>query len=99
MNEYIDSESYQKYGDNQIYYKIKMFKTKTHLNEFEIKLEIQDISDIIYRQQSQSDKLYSDAVLSNYSHEQLTPLNSFLNNSSILISNLTNVKNIFQHSD
>ncbi len=40
MNEYIDSESYQRYGDNQIYYKIKMFKTKSHLNDFEIKLEI-----------------------------------------------------------
>ena len=76
-----------------------MFKTKSHLNDFEIKLEIQDISDIVYRQQSQSDKLYSDAVLSNYSHEQLTPLNSFLNNSSILISNLTNLKNIFQNKD
>lgn len=30
MNEYIDSDTFQRYGDNQIYYKIKMFKTKTH---------------------------------------------------------------------
>jgi hypothetical protein len=73
-----------------------MLKTINHLNQFEINLEIQDVSDVVYRQQMLSDRLYRDAVLSNYSHEQLTPLNSFLNNSSILISDLTNLKNVFK---
>jgi hypothetical protein len=43
--------------------------------------------------QKLSDELYRDAVLSNYSHEQLTPLNSFLNNSQILYQDLIEVKN------
>jgi signal transduction histidine kinase len=52
-----------------------------------------EISDIIYRQQKESDNLYKDAVLSNYSHEQLTPLNNFLNNSDILRKNKLKLKN------
>jgi len=44
-------------------------------------------------QQMLSDELYRDAVLSNYSHEQLTPLNSFLNNSHILHQELIDAKN------
>ena len=44
-------------------------------------------------QQMLSDELYRDAVLSNYSHEQLTPLNSFLNNSQILYQDLIEAKN------
>ena len=38
--------------------------------------------------------MYKDSVLSNYSHEQLTPLNSFLNNSRMLLQELTEI-----HSD
>jgi signal transduction histidine kinase len=34
------------------------------------------------------DREYQDAVLSNYSHEQLSPLNSIINNSMILIHSL-----------
>ena len=37
--------------------------------------------------------MYKDAVLSNYSHEQLTPLNNFLNNSDLLKTNMINLKN------
>ena len=44
-------------------------------------------------QQKLSDELYRDAVLSNYSHEQLTPLNSFLNNSHTLHQELIEAKN------
>ena len=44
-------------------------------------------------QQMLSDELYRDAVLSNYSHEQLTPLNSFLNNSHILHQEMIEAKN------
>ena len=47
-----------------------------------------DISDIIIGQQKLSDEIYKDSVLSNYSHEQLTPLNSFLNNSKALFEEI-----------
>ena len=36
--------------------------------------------------------IYKDATLLNYSHEQLTPLNSILNNSKILIQFISNIK-------
>ena len=36
--------------------------------------------------------VYKDATLLNYSHEQLTPLNSILNNSKILIQFISNIK-------
>lgn len=35
--------------------------------------------------------MYKDSVLSNYSHEQLTPLNSFLNNSQMLHNELSEI--------
>ncbi len=35
--------------------------------------------------------MYKDSVLSNYSHEQLTPLNSFLNNSQMLHSEISEI--------
>lgn len=53
-----------------------------------MRVSIRDISEIILRQQRASDELYKNSVLSNYSHEQLTPLNSFLNNSTVLLSDL-----------
>lgn len=53
------------------------------------------MSEIILKQQEASDRLYKDSVLSNYSHEQLTPLNSFLNNSVTLLSELGSIKNDF----
>jgi hypothetical protein len=37
--------------------------------------------------------MYKDAILSNYSHEQLTPLNSILNNAMLLIDYLSKIKN------
>ena len=36
--------------------------------------------------------MYKDAILSNYSHEQLTPLNSILNNAMLLIDYLNKIK-------
>ena len=36
--------------------------------------------------------MYKDAVLSNYSHEQLTPLNSILNNAMLSIEQLGKIK-------
>ena len=55
------------------------------INSDTYRMYFRDISEIILKQQSFSDELYKDAVLSNYSHEQLTPLNNFLNNSKILL--------------
>ena len=58
-------------------------------NEYNDKMKyrvyIKDISKIIIMQQKACDEMYRDSVLSNYSHEQLTPLNMFLNNSKILL--------------
>jgi signal transduction histidine kinase len=48
-------------------------------------ISVKDISKIVTRLQHQIDSQYQDAVLSNYSHEQLTPLNSILNNAANLI--------------
>ena len=50
-----------------------------------IRVYVKDISEIVILQQRASDEMYKDSVLSNYSHEQLTPLNSFLNNSRTLL--------------
>ena len=47
--------------------------------------KVKDISKIVIMQQKACDEMYKDSVLSNYSHEQLTPLNSFLNNSKMLL--------------
>ena len=33
------------------------------------------------------DKIYRDAIEMNYSHEQMTPLNSIMNNSAMLLDN------------
>jgi len=48
-------------------------------------------------QQRASDEIYKDAVLSNYSHEQLTPLNSFLNNSRMLLQELRDIQSDIQN--
>ena len=54
-----------------------------------VRVYVKDISEIVILQQRASDEMYKDSVLSNYSHEQLTPLNSFLNNSRTLLQDLT----------
>jgi hypothetical protein len=50
--------------------------------------------------------MYKDAILSNYSHEQLTPLNCILNNAMLLIDylniikkNLSEFSHTFAHPD
>ena len=53
---------------------------------------LRDITNVLLLQMQMSDNMYKDAVLSNYSHEQLTPLNNFLNNSKVLLSDLKGVK-------
>ena len=54
-------------------------------------MSLRDISEIVILQQRASDEMYKDSVLSNYSHEQLTPLNNFLNNSRSLLYELTDI--------
>ena len=52
---------------------------------------IRNISWAVLGLQKLSDEMYKDSVLSNYSHEQLTPLNSFLNNSRVLHQDLNDI--------
>ena len=41
------------------------------------------MTDIIEQQQAHSDKIYLEAIELNFSHEQMTPLNSIIANSKI----------------
>jgi signal transduction histidine kinase len=61
-----------------------------------VRVYVKDISEIVILQQRASDEMYKDSVLSNYSHEQLTPLNSFLNNSRTLLQDLTELSKDIQ---
>jgi signal transduction histidine kinase len=61
-----------------------------------VRVYVKDISEIVILQQRASDEMYKDSVLSNYSHEQLTPLNSFLNNSRTLLQDLTDLSKDIQ---
>ncbi len=47
-------------------------------------LIIKDVTQILRNQQKLSDKMYLDAIETNYSHEQMTPLNGILANSKIV---------------
>ena len=60
-------------------------------NNKKYRVYVKDISKVGIMQQKACDEMYRDSVLSNYSHEQLTPLNSFLNNSKILLSELSDI--------
>ena len=55
-------------------------------------ISVKDISSLVKLQQESIHSMYKDAVLSNYSHEQLTPLNSILNNAMFLIEQLAKIK-------
>ena len=46
--------------------------------------KILDITNIIVNQQKLSNQMYLDAMEANYSHEQMTPLNSILCNSKFV---------------
>lgn len=41
-------------------------------------ITIEDITEIINCQQDLSHKIYKEAILTNYSHEQMTPLNCLI---------------------
>jgi signal transduction histidine kinase len=50
-----------------------------------IAINIKDISKLLKAQQDQSDQMYQEAIETNYSHEQMTPLNSIIGNSNIVL--------------
>ena len=54
-----------------------------------VSLEMRDISNIIRGMRKFSDALYLDAIEANYSHESMTPLNSIIANSRIVMKRLT----------
>ena len=51
-------------------------------------VQIRDISNVVNGQQKMCDKMYEDAIETNYSHEQMTPLNSIINNSKLAESKI-----------
>lgn len=70
--------------EDSLYFEFEIkFVTATNKNaDFkEIVLQVREITQIVRSQQRFSDKIYQDAIESNYSHEQMTPLNSIIANS------------------
>jgi signal transduction histidine kinase len=53
------------------------------------------MNELVENLERQIDSKYQDAVISNYSHEQLTPLNSILNNSLLLVDHLDQIRKYF----
>lgn len=49
---------------------------------------MRDVSEVVKLQQNLSHHLYQDAVETNYSHEQMTPLNCILNNSKVILAKI-----------
>ena len=84
------SKIYKDFGDEKIYYEVEI--ESANGREGVYIMFLRDISNVLLLQMQNCDNMYKDAVLSNYSHEQLTPLNNFLNNSKILLTDLKGVK-------
>ena len=59
----------------------------------------QDITEIVQLQQIKSDKLYKNAIQANFSHEYLTPLNSILSNSRILLQELKKIEEFKRNNE
>ena len=49
---------------------------------------LRDVSEVVKLQQDLSNLLYQDAIETNYSHEQMTPLNCILNNSKVILAKI-----------
>ena len=54
----------------------------------ECTLIMKDISQIIQLKKKQSEYMYQDAIETNYSHEQMTPLNCILTNSKLVLEKI-----------
>ena len=69
-----------------MYYEILM----TLIDDMTV-LKITDITIIIVNQQNLSNQMYLEAIEANFSHEQMTPLNTILNNSRIVYNRNNNI--------
>ena len=49
-------------------------------------LKIRNITSLIRSQQKHCNQMYQDAIEANFSHEQMNPLNTILNNSKLVIN-------------
>ena len=45
----------------------------------------QSLTTVLKQQQKKCDEMYQEAIEANYSHEQMTPLNSILGNSGVIL--------------
>ena len=61
-----------------------------NLEETYLMLVVNPITQMICHQQRISDEMYQEAIEANYSHEQMTPLNSILGNSDCIRNSLKN---------
>lgn len=50
-----------------------------------ILVKVESVTRMLKQQQKLCDQIYQEAIEANYSHEQMTPLNSILGNSRILL--------------
>jgi hypothetical protein len=88
-----------------IYYEIRIERLNEEKRSLKYKrqflISVKDISEFVKLHQESIHSMYKDAVLSNYSHEQLTPLNSILNHSILLVEDLNKINkriNEFQNN-
>ena len=70
--------------------KNKLFFNSKQSDNFIIFIE--EINDIIKMQKKASDLIYQQAILDNFSHEQMNPLNSILAGCEYLLSSLNDLK-------
>ena len=73
----------QKFENDIQYFEVEI--KQVHVKgEMSFLIMVKDLTSIIKSQQRLSDDMYQDAIESNYSHEQMTPLNSILAQSKIV---------------
>ena len=75
--------SYMDNEDNFKYYEFEIEQIRSEDGTSIMAINIRDITSILKAQQDIIDEIYQDAIESNYSHEQMTPLNSIIGNSKI----------------
>ena len=77
----------------------KYFEFKIKRITFEVRskpqdlllMQVKQVTKLLKSQQRLSDEIYQEAIEANYSHEQMTPLNSILGNSGIILDDLRKV--------
>ena len=70
------------------YFQFELKKIHVQLNgkqETVLLVFCESLSTVLKQQQKKSDEMYQEAIEANYSHEQMTPLNSILGNSGIVL--------------